>query len=77
MKLIEGEPGRCYEVSDTTLPIETERRLEALGLNYGTRITVMNKKKHGAMVIKIRGTRFAVGKNIAGHVVVQGVADHE
>lgn len=77
MKLIEGEPGQRYEVSDTTLPIETERRLEALGLTYGTRIRVINKKKHGAMVIKIRGTRFAVGKNIAEHVVVQEVVSHE
>ena len=37
----------------------------------------MNKKKHGAMIIKIRGTRFAVGRQIAANVEAQEVLSHE
>lgn len=77
MKLIEGNVGQDYKVSETSLPPEMERRLEALGLTYGSVISVMNKKKHGAMVIKIRGTRFAVGKNIAENVNIQEAESHE
>lgn len=77
MKLIEGNVGQDYKVSETSLPPEMERRLEALGLTYGSVISVMNKKKHGAMVIKIRGTRFAVGKNIAENVNIQEAKSHE
>lgn len=77
MKLIEGTVGQSYEVNDTSLAPEMERRLEALGLTFGTVISVMNKKKHGAMVIKIRGTRFAVGKNIAENVKIQEADIHE
>ena len=77
MKLIEGKVGQDYEVRDTSLPPEMERRLEALGLTYGSAVSVMNKKKHGAMVIKIRGPRFAVGKNIAENVNIQEAKSHE
>lgn len=77
MRLIEGTMGRRYEVSEISLPLETERRLEALGLTCGTQVTVMNKKKHGAMVIKIRGTRFAVGRQIAANVEAREVDTHE
>ena len=55
------------------LPLQTERRLEVLGMLEGTRITVVNRKKRGAMIIKIRGTRFAVGENITEHIEVEEV----
>ena len=58
-------------VDQVELPIQTERRLEALGLTLGSSVTVMNKKKHGAVIIKIRGTRFAVGKYIGDHIQVR------
>lgn len=76
MRLIEGVMGRRYEVDGLELPLETERRLEALGLTAGTKVRIMNKKKHGAMVVKIRGTRFAVGRSIAEHVSVEEVQGH-
>lgn len=71
MKLYEGQKGSTLEVVHMDLPVQTERRLEVLGMLEGTRITVVNRKKKGAMIIKIRGTRFAVGKNITEHIEVK------
>lgn len=73
MKLYEGQKGSTLQVIHMALPVQTERRLEVLGMLEGTRITVVNRKKRGAMIIKIRGTRFAVGQNITEHIEVKEV----
>ncbi|MGI6254616.1 MAG: FeoA family protein [Acutalibacter sp.] len=70
MTLQEGTAGSHYTVKKLDLPVELERRLEALGLIEGTSIDVLRKKRHGAMVIKVRGTRFAVGLGISTHITV-------
>lgn len=75
MKLIDGIMGDTYHVEVIDLPLQTERRLQALGMTEGTSVTVMNKKKRGAMMIKVRGTRFAVGKHIAEHIHIEEVQD--
>lgn len=71
MKLIEGVVDSSYRVVHMDLPLNVDRRLEALGMTGDSRILVMNKKKRGAMVIKVRGTRFAIGKSIAEHIEVR------
>ncbi|MCH1983972.1 ferrous iron transport protein A [Ruminococcus sp. OA3] len=71
MKLIEGEVDSSYRVVRMDLPLNVDRRLEALGMTGDSRVLVMNKKKRGAMVIKVRGTRFAIGKSIAEHIEVR------
>lgn len=73
MKLYEGQKGSTLQVIHMDLPLQTERRLEVLGMLEGTKITVVNRKKKGAMIIKIRGTRFAVGQNITEHIEVEEV----
>lgn len=70
MTLHEGEPGAQYAVKQLELPIRLERRLEALGLMKGALITVLRKKKRGAMIVTVRGTRFAVGQDISEHISV-------
>lgn len=72
MTLQEGNPGSQYFVEEITLPLELERRLEALGLLEGTQVTVLQKKRRGAVIVKVRGTRFALGLGIAKHVKVRG-----
>lgn len=72
MKLYEGQKGSTLQVIHMELPVQTERRLEVLGMLEGTRITVVNRKK-GAMIIKIRGTRFAVGQSITECIEVKEV----
>ena len=48
MTLQEGNGGSRYKVRKLDLPVELERRLEALGLIEGTTVTVMRKKRRGA-----------------------------
>jgi len=75
MNLNEGEIQKTYQVVEVAgLELPVERRLEALGLTGGTNITVMNKKRQGAIIVKVRGTRFAVGQQIAQGIAIREVA---
>ena len=60
---------------DETISVHVEdainRRLEALGVNENTPLLVMNKKNSGTMIIKVRGTRLALGKRITGGIEVK------
>ena len=40
---------------------QIEKRLEALGMTRGTSIAVLNSKSRGVLIVKVRGTRFALG----------------
>lgn len=53
------------------LPFELERRLEALGMTHGTPVSVLNRKGKGILIIKLRGTRFALGYNITKNIDVR------
>lgn len=74
MRLKEGKNQKEYLVREIHLELNLERRLEALGLTEGTRVMVLNNDKKGALTVKFRGTRFAVGKRIADHILVEEVA---
>lgn len=65
MKLYEGKIGRTYIVNSVQVDEKITRRLEALGVNELTPITILNKKGSGTLIIKVRGTRLALGKRIA------------
>lgn len=71
MTLKEGIPGKEYLLNGMSLPLETERRLQALGLVGDCRVRVLRNKKRGAMIVKIRGTRFALGETITKHIEVK------
>lgn len=87
MTLMQGTIGMKYEVVKLNVEERITRRLEALGINEKTKIEVLNRKKNGAMIIKVRGTRLAIGKMIAEGIIVilieetpddrQRGADHE
>lgn len=70
MQLQQAQVNGTYRVIDIHLSTQLTRRLEALGLTQGAKITVMNKKRHGALVMKVRGTRFAIGKSISENIEV-------
>ncbi|MBD5465210.1 MAG: ferrous iron transport protein A [Lachnospiraceae bacterium] len=72
MTLYEGKIGTSYEVSEVFVEENITRRLEALGLNAKTVVTILNRKRKGAMIIKVRGTRLAIGKHIAKSIEVKG-----
>lgn len=52
--------GRTYTVESIHLPFQLERRLEALGMTRQTAVSVLNRKGKGILIIKLRGTRFAL-----------------
>ncbi len=71
MLLRDGLIGSTYIVERIELNEKVARRLHTLGMTDGTKIAVMNKKKHGAMVVKIRGTRFALGGDFLSGIYVR------
>lgn len=71
MKLYAGNIGATYLVESVHVDDAINRRLEALGVNENTRLLVMNKKKSGTMIIKVRGTRLALGRRITGGIDIK------
>lgn len=70
MYLCNGKTGNRYKVLDMELPVTMEKRLEALGMTRGTSIAVLNSKSRGVLIVKVRGTRFALGRNITKNILV-------
>jgi ferrous iron transport protein A len=65
MTLSEGKINQSYIVQSISLENATQIRLKALGLTDGTRIMILNNKRGGSIIFNVRGTRLAVGKQIA------------
>lgn len=73
MTLSEGRIGQTYLVEEVQVMGDATRRLEALGVNEQTQILVLNAKRRGSMIIKVRGTRLALGRMITDHILVKEV----
>lgn len=71
MTLREGTIGSSYRVTEIQLEDKVKRRLQMLGMTKGTDVHVLNNKKSGSIIMKVRGTRFAIGKRIAEGVLVK------
>ncbi len=71
MYLAEGKVNQSYIVDKIFLEDAAKRRLEVLGMVKGTSVTIMTRKHNAAMVIKVRGTRFAIGKEFAEGIQVE------
>ena len=70
MKLNESIIGHTYRVESVSVNETITRRLEALGVNNMTPVTLLNKKGSGSVIFKVRGTRLAVGKRISDGIEV-------
>lgn len=77
MTILEGKTKHGYVVTGFTMEETIMRRLEALGIIEGTKLTVMNRKRNGAFIIKVRGTRWAIGKDIAQGILVEPAAGED
>ena len=75
MTLKQGKNNKTYQVLSINIELLLERRLEALGLTEGAKITILNNNKKGALTARFRGTRFARGKRIADHIEVKEVTE--
>ncbi|HJA91658.1 MAG TPA: ferrous iron transport protein A [Candidatus Eisenbergiella merdipullorum] len=71
MLLKDAQIGHTYVVEKISLPFQMERRLEALGMTRETPVSVLNRKGKGILIIKLRGTCFALGYNIAKNIEVK------
>lgn len=72
MTLLDTQRGMWYQVKKIQEDEKVQRRLEALGILEGTRIQVLNQKKSGSSIIRVRGTRWALGHDIAQGIEVEG-----
>ena len=70
MTLDKGMVGGTYTVEKIDLPDQVEHRLEALGMTLGTKVSVLGRKDRGTLILKVRGTRFAIGRGITGKIEV-------
>lgn len=73
MELREGQIRSTYVIESIALPLQTEKRLEALGMTKGTPISVLNRKRCGTMIVNVRGSRFALGHGITKNIQVREV----
>lgn len=71
MVLSNATVGSQYTIEKIELNLKIKRRLEVLGMTHGTKINVLNKKALGPMIIKVRGTRFAVGKKFCDGIYLE------
>ena len=71
MTLREGKINRTYIVEDVTLEDKLMVRLQALGMIPGTQVEIINQKSNDSLMIKVRGTRVAISRQIADGVNVQ------
>ena len=75
MNVSQAQKGRTYLVKKVNLEGNIERRLEMLGMTDQVKLMVLNKKNQGAVIIKVRGTRFAIGKEIADAIEIEEIED--
>lgn len=71
MTLCDGKAKESYVVKSLSLEQAAMIRLKALGMTDGTTITVLNNKRSGAVIFSVRGTRLAVGREIAKSIEVE------
>lgn len=71
MLLKDAGIGDVCIIEQIRLPFQMERRLEALGMTKDTPVSVINRKGRGILIIKLRGTRFALGYNITKNIEVR------
>lgn len=70
MRLSEGEVGKEYVIDEINTEEKVKRRMLVLGIIKSTKIIILNKKINGALIIKVRGTRIGVSKNVADTVTI-------
>ena len=71
MFLKDIEVGQNCIVENIDLSPNMKRHLEALGMTDRAPVLVLNKKGSGIMIIRMRGSRFALGSNITHKITVR------
>lgn len=72
MKLCEGRIGEEYIVKEINLPTKITRRLQMLGMTNGVTVRLLTKKRSGAVILRLRGCRYALGGAFARGIAIEG-----
>ena len=67
---------RAIDIAGLYVEPAITRRLQALGLNDGTIVNILNRKKHGALIVQVRGTRLALGKHISSSIEISDIGEN-
>jgi ferrous iron transport protein B len=73
MRLIELEPGEKAVIRRLEGGRSILSRLAALGFTPGAAVTVIRNSEHGPMLVSLRGSRVALGRGEAIHILVSSV----
>lgn len=71
MTLDKGAVGESYRLEKIELPDQVEHRLEAIGMTLGGTVSVLGRKDKGTLILKVRGSRFALGRGITQKIEVK------
>ncbi|MDP4134144.1 MAG: FeoA domain-containing protein [Bacillota bacterium] len=71
MNLSQGVRDNSYKIINIEMPENIERRLQTLGITEGSIVELLNIKKNGTLILKVRGSRFAVGGKIASGIKIR------
>ena len=72
MTLYTAQQGKKYLVKKLDMEEKTQIRLESLGLTENSMIELISSVRGGASIVKIRGTRFALGREICEGIYLWG-----
>ena len=71
MTLDKAQVGHSYTIDKIDLRIDIKRHLEAMGMITDTTIDILNRKKNGSLIFKVRGTRLAIGEKISQNIYLK------
>lgn len=74
MNLCDAKKGTAVRVCNVRLAPDVSRRLCVLGISAGVRVDVIRKRRGGDVIIRACGVRYALGRDIARGVDVEGGA---
>lgn len=70
MNLSKCKTNEKYIIERISTDNVTKNRLQVLGVLMGTEIEILNKRINGSIIIKVRGTRLGIDKQIANEIDV-------
>ena len=70
MNLLKGIANEKYIIEEIKTDNVTKTRLQVLGVIKGTKIEILNKRINGSIIIKVRGTRLGIDKEISNSIYV-------
>ena len=77
MNLSKGTTNEKYIIEEIKTDNITKTRLQVLGILKGTKIEILNKRINGSIIIKVRGTRLGIDKEISKSIEIRKEGENE